>query len=242
MFWIFFVFTSEIAIANIEHNCTKYIPTTTFFTNLSCAKYTFKTSTIMYLKACPEQKVCDFTSPQENKEFFCRNNSHSPIYYPGEYCSNDSECFSNICKDNTCKGKENCNKDIDCKPGHYCLKGTCEEAVTEGKECNETKKCKANLVCNKTCIKLGSIKNGQEAINPKACSSFYITGGKCSTGPKLNEEDKDKENPKQCTYKYKDESTRTDKAICGLNKEGARYCALGEGDMELEKVVLLVKW
>ena len=153
----------------------------------------------LYLKKCEKpEHVCD-TYGMNSSEAICSPYYTKPRFYPGEYCRNSSECYTNNCNETTkkCIGKEfedSCTKDAECNPGLFCLKidektGKCNHTQKLNDHCDENSKCGSNMVCEKNnCTLIGSKKNGVLADNKNACLSFFIISGKCAPGPKLQVE------------------------------------------------------
>lgn len=82
--------------------------------------------------------------PCEGSNQFCNtynglctniNGSTVSLAYPGEYCTINSDCKSNSCVSNTCKGKtvsEACNLNEECDPAYYCSPANeCQEQLIE---------------------------------------------------------------------------------------------------------------
>lgn len=227
------ILVSELGAAFTIEECKKYITDTENTTKDICIRV--KNNTV-YLKKCSDDKICDFNISLNSSEYYC-NEYHTNIsYYPGEYCRNNIECYSNMCINNICKpiaifeGK--CINDIYCNAGFYCdTSNNCKEAIGNNGKCNDTIKCKANLVCNNgVCVKIGSKKLNEEANNKYACESFRISDNKCAKATSC----KQKNEPHQDNCEY-DEGISSNPE-CGINKNGHKYCNLGEADVELNEV------
>eukprot|EP00826_Nyctotherus_ovalis_P066329 TRINITY_DN9795_c0_g1_i6.p1 TRINITY_DN9795_c0_g1~~TRINITY_DN9795_c0_g1_i6.p1 ORF type:complete len:244 (-),score=48.75 TRINITY_DN9795_c0_g1_i6:608-1339(-) len=224
-------------------HCPKYVCSDKLSASNACAKTDFtKDSVEIFLRTCSNGHVCD-VSPSNFETTLC-----SPYYtitklYPGEYCTNSTECYSSTCENNKCKGhKENekCTTDFDCNPGLYCLNTECVKAVAND-VCTKEQKCAANCVKNgDRCDLVGSVDNGKRSLVPGACRSLYIDEeGKCSEGPKLDPKQKNKANPEYCSYttggKIKQEVP-----VCGMNKDSHSYCNPGLGDVDINLVLPII--
>lgn len=240
--WVIFLITHSF---QFSRNCPKYT-TNTSLPFPACAAFSFvSNTTLVTLNSCPASQVCDLTtSASESRSFHCQKYFQAAVYYPGEHCENGSECFSGVCRDCVCEGvgeDGGCGGDVDCGPGLFCLldkeeKGSCKRAGKVGENCSE-KKCRANLVCDSNvCTRIGSRKRGEKATIPSACETFYIKNSKCTEGPKLI--NSGAKNPAECKYKDTAGDVTRGVPVCGMNVRGDKYCALGEGDVELKKVLV----
>lgn len=223
--------------------CPKHVCSDKFSANNVCAKVDFsKDSVEVSLRTCNGGQVCD-VSPLNLAETFCSPYYTITKFYPGEYCTNSIECYSNTCDNNKCKGQkenEECTGDIDCNPGLYCLNTRCAKAVAND-VCTEEQKCAANCAKNgDRCDLIGSVDNGKPSHVPGACRSLHIDEeGNCSEGPKLDPKQKNKANPEQCSYTVGGK-TKEELPVCGMNKDGHRYCNPGLGDVNIDPVFLFV--
>lgn len=221
--------------------CPKY--TCFEFGNDICARHSYEEgNSILYLKKCKESKVCDITDLHE--EQVCKDYYSTPMLLPGEYCRNNTECYSGACtKDsNICNGtllNDNCISDSECNPGLYCKEHVCVDTKKENNECDSINKCAAGLICNnKICIKIGSKSYNETATAPAACRSFFIDNGVCAPGPKINQSDK-YACPESgiCTYFYGDNNNLTEGCHCGMTNTSKAYCNPGRGDVNSENVI-----
>ena len=214
--------------------CLSYSCDGKFSNANGCLKYSIINETSkVFLRKCSDNKICDSRNTDENNEALC-----SPYYelarkYPGEYCKNNTECYSYKCVNNICAGNPNnsyCNNDAYCDKGLYCLDYEC--VPTSNTDCNDKKKCSVNLVCDDgKCIKIGSKDIKKRATVPSACSTFYLSEeGICAKGPNLVTKGP---NPIKCKYSDKSEND----PICGMNSKGDTYCNNGAGDIDFTDVI-----
>ena len=74
--------------------------------------------------------------------------------YPGDLCSINVQCLSNICTKGQCQGviaTSLCDVDSDCDVGLYCDIGTpnqCQTLLTVGATCTSSQQCVMNAGCN----------------------------------------------------------------------------------------------
>lgn len=215
-----------------------------------CAKVTRDTNNLIFeLKACAGGKVCDLKFGETPDT--CAASYSTPLRYPGELCSANSECFSNVCDEKTklcTSGIEgaDCEDDMGCSAGLYCSADQkCAKVKNETEDCTAAK-CDAGLVCNSgVCAKIGQLKIGEAATALAACKSFFIIGGFCAEGPKLvREQGIDNEaGPTKCSATKNEckyalgNDTQTDACICGrTDKAEQKYCNPGKGDIDMKDV------
>jgi hypothetical protein len=105
------------------------------------------------------------------------------------------------------------------------------EGQKEGEVCDGiNEKCMAYLVCNGgVCAKWGSVSNGEEAMDMRACVNAYGQsagiGGRvlCQRGPKFYEGDNN-----WCEYSVGGKIISVSPS-CGFN-HGGSFCPSGQGD------------
>ncbi|OMJ78440.1 hypothetical protein SteCoe_21767 [Stentor coeruleus] len=99
-------------------------------------------------------------------------------------CCEDSNCASQNCTDDYCKGKtinESCNSDEECEVGLYCDE-KCIKLKTLNEDCISDSSCPIGSGCNKNiCTELFSIGLGEESEDKKFCISNFIKSGLCDT-------------------------------------------------------------
>lgn len=197
------------------------------------------------LHACSQDEFCDFYSD------FAKGNceQHVPTKLPGEFCKLPADCLSNACVGEKCQGvaeKGACVQDEECSHGLFCNKekGECAPVIKIHKDCTEKDRCDAGLVCNGVCVPLFSIPKEKTSGFGPACETFYAEDGVCAEGPKLKGENAG-EGPIQCstscTYTTPKDSIELP-CVCGMTKEGTKYCNPGIGDVNLGDVLCSIKF
>ena len=218
----------------------------------ACAVAEFSNGTFDYmLQPCKNQSNFCNISESFNEPSYCVPHPQMPTLLPGEYCKNNKECLSNVCKTlkrgegTVCYGTEKnhaCKADENCNPGLYCLSGSCQPLLGLGKRCDAKRKCVVTAVCDKeVCVNIGSKNLGDHAQIPSACSSFYVYEGKCAKGPFLIFESAVDELkcPKsgECIYYMPDLNVnKSEPCICGMSDNSEGYCMLGRGNMVMDDV------
>jgi len=194
----------------------------------------------MNMSTCADKGfICQLPSGME-EEGLCIAKDSLPSLLPGEYCEKPSQClYGGKCEGNVCKGKKEgdvCTLDEECDVEMYCgneresESKKCQRA--DGKSCKDGKKCASNKLCYKEdCHMIGQLDDGKDSEIPGLCKSYYIKGGKCSPGPKLNHS---KECPEDKECKYSDK-TKTP-CLCAKSSDGEKFCPPGKGDLDLSKV------
>jgi len=226
-------------IFSFPTHCPVYSCDSNILTGENCSKINFESENVtIALKGCKEDLVCD-VSPFNLQETSCSLYYTTTKFYPGEYCRNETECYSGICENGKCKGQEedkDCTKDIDCDPGLYCLEKFCKKAIVNDIY-GKNQKCAANYVKNDNrCVKIGSIDNDKPASVSGACRSLYINSkGLCSEGPKLI---KSESNSTKCQYQVSETEKEDGDPVCGMSKSGESYCNPGVGDIDFASVLL----
>jgi len=199
------------------------------------------------VKPCPESSICNVYD-YSGSTVYCVKDIKIKNLYPGEYCKHSDQCLRGDCDagKKICLLKntdKTCESDIDCDPGSYCDKGKCESLVAIGDKCNDNvdqpKKCVIDAVCNnEKCTKIGSLDVKNPASNSAACKTFYIKEGKCENGPTLKENEPNLACPKGGNCKYSGGETRP--CQCGFSEGKNEFCSLGEGDILMNDVNLLL--
>ena len=218
------------------------------FTNSTCIAYI---EGIYYISPC-SSGVCQMSLGYRNSTCMPESTSDLSIAYPGEKCSKDSDCDSNLCKENICKGSakgKKCITNTDCNSGLYCNNGICDKLFSIGDTgCTDDFQCENHAACNitestGTCFKYFSLNPGEIVAT---CSSqnynFLCTSGLCGTYNNglfvcLNDVKNSIPNPYICSPNSKCESIPdsitgtilTADCDCGLGT-GSAYCNLFFGD------------
>ena len=193
------------------------------------------------LKSCSKGKSCQIN--ENLNEGTCVE--YIPSKYPGEYCTNNTECLSGNCTSKkVCRGlNENleCDNDHKCDYGLYCHrkdgKGKCTAVIKHSKNCTLENRCDAGLVCNKgTCVVIGSIEEGKEANISSACKTFYSNGTHCIKGPILVGSSTNCS--KDCSYIVNATGKSFNKScVCGMSENPKKYCSPGIGNLSIEGVL-----
>jgi len=214
----------------------------------NCAEKVLTPNTTNYnwkFTACPAHQYCNF-DPNSNTSS-CENRNISKLI-PGENCTTNSECDSNLCLNASCIGfKEGalCSDDLDCHVGLFCKgetgKKTCTPLIKIGDRCLANyDKCVGNAICsNSFCRKMQSIPINNSADNYLLCESGYtifadILGGgwkKCIEPFALTNPTTSCNLGDQCLY----QSGNYHIAIpcrCGVNSNGAGACGKGSKDLQ----------
>jgi len=182
-----------------------------------------------------------------------------PIYYPGDFCSLDSQCSSGTCLPyGLCAGQaqgQNCSNVYDCAPGLSCdiATLTCELQGVTGAGCVQEYDCGNGLMCNLgICTPYASVQNGaatDQVMSVQtglslACASGYavMAGGQwiCSPPPVSATTVPmfcDPSLPNQCP-----DSTRklNNPCQCGYTAQGQAYCSLFPGDPPVTQLFSLL--
>ena len=169
----------------------------------------------------------------ENKTFSCGITDR----YPGEDCSENSDCKSKVCSNKKCAGKkddEDCTLDSDCLVGLYCdnKEKKCKKQKGLDEDCKNFLECKNSLLCSGGKCKdlLYSLEKGEEIITDNKNEDFFCKSGYSHNKKCVEIEDEYKNDFKECklnddcNYKYSSGETLTRKCECGFNSEGIGYC------------------
>lgn len=173
-------------------------------------------------------------------------NKYASTRVPGEYCEDAAQCVGGKCEKSLCRGYSEgfeCAQDKECDYGLYCHGGTkkCRKTLEEGSKCAAEEKCGPFLVCNETCIQMGSLENNKTTVDNRACKSYYSLNSTCKPGPTLLKSQQ-KFGPTICTgacFYTGDNGTFRANCTCGRSNLGVAYCNLGAGDFDLVTVTAL---
>ena len=211
-----------------------------------------------YSKGCPNNShdsYCDSELAASDKflNVTCGQAPEPSPKYPGESCSNDTQCISGNCANGVCKGKPKagtCSHNKDCDPGLYCsFNDNCTELIPAGSSgCISDFECALGAFCNTTsgqignhpCVPYFSGKIGDPVPPPQssisigsgfsyACESatYNSTSGTCVSAPKSSSF------PIECTNSEKDckvDSSFQGTCSCGMNPYAKKYCSPMTGD------------
>ncbi|OMJ67650.1 hypothetical protein SteCoe_35127 [Stentor coeruleus] len=153
----------------------------------------------------------------------------------GMPCCKDSDCYSNKCNSNACKGynvNEECDISEQCDLDLWCNKKKCTSVKDTNLDCSIEEQCKAGTTCsNGKCIKMFSLDIGSKATSAKACMSNFIANDICEnieiySGSRKLEKPYICSIDDDCVYKlsYSGDVYMTNKCVCsGVNKT-IGYC------------------
>lgn len=194
-----------------------------------------------FIQPCQDPSLphCSFT-PNQNSTCTASPKT-STLKYPGEKCKQSSDCQSNQCSNQACKGKslqKPCSSTSDCNPGLYCKTSKCTEQKPLGSSCSLDIECESNTACHLSiCTKYLSLDAGQSI---KECNeygeNFLCATGKCEenkcSAVKKNEKilklcSSDKDCPSVCE--------------CGINRNANSFCRMEGGDQPYDEYLALVK-
>ena len=120
--------------------------------------------TITSLRSCPINQAC-----------WAQTGTCVPLerpLLPGLFCTDNTQCQSGKCKNNTCIGKnldEECSSSDECNPGMYC-NTKCTPLLKKGEKCNNhDSECETDSGClNGICTEYFTLNDGE-----KTDTSFY---------------------------------------------------------------------
>lgn len=192
---------------------------------------------------------------------YCGTYDHT-YRYPGAKCTYDSDCFSESCVNNVCKGFEsgaNCSYSLDCDIGLYCNSNAdvsvCSSLKGDGEACDTYWQCDYGYGCNYgICTKYYSILSGSTTeVDCENHSSVFCDSGTCANNDGIDvcikafEFDKGgdivKCNSEQdCTITSGSYTSYTS-CDCGLNGDGYSYCESLYGSTYMQDYVIFYrKW
>ncbi len=211
---------------------------------------------------CKTNQYCPQIFDSSNKT--CIDHIPPTNQIPGQTCRNNTDCASNICNSNICKGlpaASSCLRTEQCQIGYYCGKTTdasvsnnCIKQLSLNQTCSEDTDCINNAGCNpytKKCTEYFSATNGtmvgsdgsllcksMKVIN-NMCVSLRINGGyECSERNGMNQT--------ECDYSvvefpdFPEGLVKNVKTACRCSRAYAER-AFCEYDTEHEEWVGLVK-
>ena len=213
---------------------------------------------ISYFQKCKDlNEICETISLDPTTNSYCSNKKNYPRFYPGEPCKYNSDCITNSCIDNKCKGKklnEECNFAYECYYGYTCKSkenkntineniNTCQLPSKENEYCSLDTDCDLNYGCyNNKCVPYYSLSNGvaiDKYFNNSSlnlCKSGFIDiDNKCKSFTLINEENICDDINNSCIYSINDgfkeiEISLPENCLCGYNKNGNKYCKIGSSN------------
>jgi hypothetical protein len=199
LIFLIFEFIKTDLVINRQTNCPIFYCTNIEApTNGICFTYAREgNNALIQLKNCPKNQECIYnlwfpivystvscTSMQVN--FFSGNDYGTLVEQ--DFCSNNEQCSSNNCVNNTCIGKDlgsSCNNSTECSWSYYCESSShkCERRKQEGLSCRIDEECVNDSEClNGKCTKLYSLKAGESVLpfnRSQFCFSNYSLNGIC---------------------------------------------------------------
>lgn len=215
-------------------------------------------TTTVLVRPCTDTKYpfCDITESVGGVSK-CKEPSKREI---SEYCSADTDCASNMCKDKKfCKGKdENAPCDMikqDCDVDLYCAankseNGTitysCKKAGNAGAACTSDIECLVpNFCINKKCALPFSADVKQVVSDQRACKTYFAelegTDMVCANSYKYGKTNEKVTTPPVCgatgTCNYtKDGVEKPVGCDCGMTSNGTLYCKLFPAEFDFNDV------
>jgi hypothetical protein len=211
----------------------------------------FTSNKTYVLSTCPlVRPFCDTSNMQVNSSCSSITQESLRRSYPGEPCSDNSECEFGYCLGSICFGlilNEDCESNLECNPGLRCKSGKCTTLLHSGSPCESDYDCIPSLGCNnQKCTAYYSLPSGSSVsdCNNGDMSSLFCSESSChydskskqgtcipafksiSTNPICS-------NSSQCigqTYHNENKYTKTSSCDCGMNEEGKLYCFPHDGD------------
>ena len=199
---------------------------------------------------------CDYTKAENNKwrNVTCGTQPVVIVRYPGEVCSQNSDCVSNNCTNGLCKGTQAglaCGSTTECEVGLYCVskdyRFTCQSLIAVyNYGCGSDFDCLPYAGCKLLqdgppgmCVPYFSLTNGTSTTCNNGVSllcssgSCYGTGytGLCTTAPVSKQAlatpcrmNGDCSGSNSYNYQFHGVCT------CGYNNKGSSYCQPFLGD------------
>lgn len=176
--------------------------------------------------------------------------------YPGEVCTQASDCKYGSCVNNFCFGQEmlsDCDVHGECNPGFQCANGLgrCFPLLEQGDSGCETEfDCSYNMTCdNGNCVPYFSKKSDSWIFNCTNYQSDACESGQCIFGYCVNAGKTKGGYPRKCSTQtdcYSDEYENQGIKLytncsCGLNPDGYGYCNLFPGDSYYKEFIDIKK-
>ena len=201
-------------------------------------------------RACDSPLQCQYQGQSTNFSNFTCSEPPQLLRYPGDYCSENSQCQTKKCSNDRCAGSkygEQCLNVYSCEPGYYCNSAKlCDKLKIAGEVCTSDSECATFLVCNSGfCTAAYSIEIGVQVVGSatgynKFCSTGFAmlneTGLYCAEAPTMGNESIICTTNTNCTDTT---GVYTKQCVCGF--DGNRYCPSFEGDKYLQNAISLYK-
>jgi len=245
---------------------------------LSCYKYqcsnldgntciSYANNTYSIDPCSSSNEYCPLTAPGSTEPSTCTKLTPTTgsKSYPGEPCSNSTDCVYGNCTAHECfNGNTTCTLDTQCNPGHYCSNGLCTtQLAVNATGCTSETSCVNNAFCdfNQTqskCIAyytlpaLTPVAYCKASINP-ACQSGYCasdtTGSQYLCTPTLESFFRipaactDSSNCRAVALPSSNFTTNSivTECSCGYNSYANAYCGLFNGDSPAQNYISQLK-
>ncbi|OMJ91180.1 hypothetical protein SteCoe_6351 [Stentor coeruleus] len=202
---------------------------------------------IAQVSSCNPNQICNIPSLSSSVNVSCTD-LQTPTRYPGDICTYNTQCTSNLCLNSTCSGpgfQEPCTIENGCSPGFYCSNNICQNQIKIGGSCIKDTDCVNNALCNLgICIQYWSLINGESTIAPinslsLACKSGAAkstdSGFICSPAEASELLETTCDIGNLC---YSSSKTYSSPCICGKNIYGQGYCPLFSGDSQVQSAII----
>ena len=242
-----FLILSLSLTLSISNRCSIFRCTTTPFLDNQCAYHdTIQGDDVYEVKQCPQTFHCNYYN--ENKTTFCS----PPISkkYPGDQCTSNSDCATNLCDNNICQGKkegDDCDYHDKCSIGLTCINKVCQPQRKEGEECGVDQNCQNDYGCTiyGKCVKYFSLKLGEWGVNPLLCETMTMdVDGYCAETKLQQETLECGEEQEDCEYEVYDgkmKFTQKEKCQCTRGNNDKRYCHYGSKSEMSDELINLIK-
>ena len=238
----------------------------------SCWLYECKSQTDSCVHPIPSNKTYQLSTCLDSRPYCDTSNmaldsicsSEVPkdsinLAFPGEPCSQDSDCELDLCLGSVCFGgvlNEACESNLECNPGLRCHLGKCSTLQRSGSSCESDYDCIPSHGCNnRVCTEYFSLTAGAivSDCNNGDQTSLFCAESSCVYSSKSRvgfciPAFKSVSSSPACTssaqcigestfngVKYSKIST----CQCGMNGEGSMYCFPHDGD---DAAVQFRKW
>ena len=182
--------------------------------------------------------------------------SKSYTAYPGEKCSQNTDCLYGFCNQGFCYGQDfggDCSSHGECNPGYRCDPGLMKcifliDSTSNG--CITDYDCAVDMGCDEGyCIKYYSVASKNWINNCTNSISNICESGQCLYGLCIDPLTSYQKTPIQCGSEYDCMSLNLiDNGIkvysnctCGFGNKGYSYCYLFPGDKEYQIMLKLRK-
>ncbi|OMJ80381.1 hypothetical protein SteCoe_19375 [Stentor coeruleus] len=220
--------------------CPNYLCSYSPKTNSTCITYYNNSTNDVYsITPCMDGLECNFN-----------NDTNSTCNYPerkysGDYCFENSDCYSNYCVLNSCYGMNlynHCTNSGDCNPGLYCdaSMNICQELMPPGAPCTYSYQCMNSAECDSgICVTYFSLPlNARTNLVSQtglwlSCSTGFALNGYCASAPTSMSS-----SLTQCSLGSLCQSNSgVSYKNCTCSYDGNSYCPLFEGDSQVKQMI-----